>query len=486
MISHAFKRLEKRKNRERSGRTMLFFISVFFCMSLVGASPVIRWVESVVDTNETSRVDALYENVTLFLNNTQLSEAEVDGFCSNNEYASYEFGANNFNGSGDFTTTGNVTVGELEVDTNTLVVDSANNSVGIGVIDPDTKLEIWTSGTQLKLSYDDSNYATFATQSDGDLVITPSGGNVNIDTTLTLASGSITDSTGTISFGDENLTTTGDGSFGDTYVNGVLNLVDGAESSTIQQNGNWLEIGKGTGFGTTMGGHTLIGDDAVYRKVGLNTPTIALTAHTPTIFQSVQRDSTSGFAFDMFNLHAKSSTTGLDSDVGKIGFLGNFGDTGIDPYPTYIFMGATPTSDYDNAVLKIDAEDRVGIGLAGTDRPTVMLDVNGAISSGQTTIDHNNDGDVVNVSAVNSLKLDCSGGDVIIGGFVGGVAGQVLHLFRGCVFANDVTLEHNEGTTNQNIFLHAGVDETLFGEYGGWTLICDGEDWYDPSHSKHV
>jgi len=47
-------------------------------------------------------------------------------------------------------------------------------------------------------------------------------------------------------------------------------------------------------------------------------------------------------------------------------------------------------------------------------------------------------------------------------------------------------LEHNEGTGNQDIFLHAGADETLNGEYGGWVLVCNGTHWYDTSHSKHV
>ncbi len=47
-----------------------------------------------------------------------------------------------------------------------------NGKVGIGVIDPDTKLEIFDTGTQLKLSYDADNYTTFATGSDGDLTIT--------------------------------------------------------------------------------------------------------------------------------------------------------------------------------------------------------------------------------------------------------------------------------------------------------------------------
>lgn len=94
--------------------------------------------------------------------------------------------------------------------------------------------------------------------------------------------------------------------------------------------------------------------------------------------------------------------------------------------------------------------------------------------------------DDVDVSNINILFLDCAANDVVIGGFVGGANGQVLHIARLCAGAHDATLEHNEGGGNQDIFLHAGGDETLFGEYGGWTLACDGSDWYDVSHAKHV
>ncbi|MBA7606360.1 hypothetical protein ES703_13508 [subsurface metagenome] len=92
----------------------------------------------------------------------------------------------------------------------------------------------------------------------------------------------------------------------------------------------------------------------------------------------------------------------------------------------------------------------------------------------------------VDVSNVNVLFLDCSANDIVIGGFVGGANGQVLHIVRLCAAANDATLKHNAGTGNQDIFLHAGGDETLTGEYGGWTLACDGSNWYDVSHAKHV
>jgi len=92
----------------------------------------------------------------------------------------------------------------------------------------------------------------------------------------------------------------------------------------------------------------------------------------------------------------------------------------------------------------------------------------------------------VDVSNVNILFLDCSANDITIGGFVGGVNNQVLHIAKLCAAEQDVTMKYIAGTGNQDMYLHAGVDETLHGEYGGWTLACDGSNWYDISHAKHV
>jgi len=94
--------------------------------------------------------------------------------------------------------------------------------------------------------------------------------------------------------------------------------------------------------------------------------------------------------------------------------------------------------------------------------------------------------DDVDVTNVNILFLDCSVNAIVIGGLVGGINGQVLHVARLCAAANNATIEHNEGGGNQDILLHAGADETLFTEYGGWTLACNGTNWYDISHAKHV
>lgn len=94
--------------------------------------------------------------------------------------------------------------------------------------------------------------------------------------------------------------------------------------------------------------------------------------------------------------------------------------------------------------------------------------------------------DNVDVADIGILFIDCSANNVTIGGFTGGIDGQHLHIVRLCAAVNDATLEHNEGTGNQDIFLHRGADETLTGEYGGWTLACNGSNWFDVSHAKHV
>lgn len=94
--------------------------------------------------------------------------------------------------------------------------------------------------------------------------------------------------------------------------------------------------------------------------------------------------------------------------------------------------------------------------------------------------------DAVDVSNVNVLFIDATNNDVTIGGFVGGVNGQVLQIAKTDDLANSVTLEHHEGGGDQDIHLHAQADETLVNEHGGWVLVCDGSAWYDTSHAKHV
>ncbi|GAI42995.1 unnamed protein product, partial [marine sediment metagenome] len=61
-----------------------------------------------------------------------------------------------------------------------------------------------------------------------------------------------------------------------------------------------------------------------------------------------------------------------------------------------------------------------------------------------------------------------------------------IFIAKLCAALNDVTLMHNAAPPGQAVFLHAGASETLRGEYGGWTLVCNGSNWYDLSHARHV
>ena len=130
--------------------------------------------------------------------------------------------------------------------------------------------------------------------------------------------------------------------------------------------------------------------------------------------------------------------------------------------------------------MRIDYGGNVGINV--TD-PHSKLEVNGAISSTTKTITASADN--TDVSGVNTMFIDTSAGDVVVGGFTGGVAGQFLYIAL-TDWTNNVTLEHVEGVGTQDIIMHQATDETLTAEPGGWTLICDGSDWYDVSHAKHV
>ena len=118
--------------------------------------------------------------------------------------------------------------------------------------------------------------------------------------------------------------------------------------------------------------------------------------------------------------------------------------------------------------------------LINTGTGVVILD--SAISSATTTITAS--ADDTDVSNVNTLFVTTTGGAVVLGGLSGGVDGQKLIIVRKDT-TNDLTLEHAEGAGTQDFIMHEGTDETI-DSYGGFVFVCDGSDWYDCSHAKHV
>ena len=91
--------------------------------------------------------------------------------------------------------------------------------------------------------------------------------------------------------------------------------------------------------------------------------------------------------------------------------------------------------------------------------------------------------DNTDVSGVNIMFVNITS-NIVLGGLTGGVDGQVLHIVYKGNYVNTLTVEDTEGVGDQDIYTHTRLDETVDG--GGYTLVCDGSNWYDTSHARHV
>lgn len=133
-----------------------------------------------------------------------------------------------------------------------------------------------------------------------------------------------------------------------------------------------------------------------------------------------------------------------------------------------IEMSTSLPDDSDNAKVKV----RGDLEVTGSLNFKNDVEVDSFSSAGPT--------DNIDVSGTTVLEVDTSGGNVIIGGFTGGVQGQILYIVKTDT-ANFIQLEHNEGGGSQDIFLTSGADERVVG-YGGYTLYCNGTSWFSLSN----
>ena len=145
-----------------------------------------------------------------------------------------------------------------------------------------------------------------------------------------------------------------------------------------------------------------------------------------------------------------------------------------------VSIGTSAGNDFkintDGLVFEGDNE-RLGIGTAS---PTTTLDVEGTVSYKHTAFTTAGPTDNVDVSDTTVLEVDTSSNNVVIGGFTGGVQGQILYIVKTNT-ANFIQLEHNEGGGSQDIFITTGSDERVVG-YGGYTLYCNGTSWFSLSN----
>lgn len=99
----------------------------------------------------------------------------------------------------------------------------------------------------------------------------------------------------------------------------------------------------------------------------------------PSIFQkySYTGAGSGGLAVSLNKINIENVDN--SSDIEFYGF-GWYGARGNPPSSKYVFMDARDGGQYNKATLKVDSEDRVGIALSGTTRPSYPLEVSTNVS----------------------------------------------------------------------------------------------------------
>ncbi len=152
-------------------------------------------------------------------------------------------------------------------ETSELFWNDTTKRLGIGVNDPDELVELFNAGTQLKLSYDGTNYITFTTQSDGDLTLdsnktsyTLNLGDGFILTTGVIQAGRLTD--GTLNIQSGSITSAVNGTFSGTVQAGQLTSTGGITAESLVIDSTTLVVNAASyedrvGIGTATPGYIL-------------------------------------------------------------------------------------------------------------------------------------------------------------------------------------------------------------------------------------
>ena len=228
----------------------------------------------------------------------------------------------------------------------------------------------------------------------------------------------------------------------------------------------WVQTGSGGYIYYTLNatqlarvvGQTITG--AMWIDQNAGTP----TANTPAIYLAAYGS-------------AQGTKTGASSmvtvDVDARGWQRHFCTLSVPSDATQVNL---VLSGGGTSVVTYAAQPFLGVGLVGQRGWIATRNEFERVITKTTTITATGPHDDVDVAGVGVVFVDASSNVVTISGFTGGVQGQSLHIVVTDA-TNDVTLEHAEGSSVQDIYLLTAADEPL-SVAGGWSLICDGSDWF--------
>ena len=297
------------------------------------------------------------------------------------------------------------------------IVLSPDGNVGIGVSDPDTLLEIFGTSTQLKLSYNADDYATFTVADTGDLTITTVGDGTR-DSDLAL-----------IADGDLILNC--------ANTNDIIFKNGSNERLTIDTTGNLIYPG-----GMSIEAETSIeldsgSGDIYFTKDGVFGDLFAQWDMDNNFYQQ-HYDSNNYFRlFSEANGATTLSTVDSDGEVGHLTLVPD-GDTIIDRNTA---LTATATAkglhiDYDHTGISASGQTITGIGL---DLDMNCESVTHVGTVNQTGIDLDmvaaTDGTQGNIG----IDIACSGSDTCTGLTIDATAGTT---------SNGIYLDNKNGGTD--------------------------------------
>jgi len=312
---------------------------------------------------------------------------------------------------------------DLAFETNLLYLDVTNSRVGIGTSEPTTALQVNGTITTTGLTANGGiNIDGTGTSNIDNVIIganTPVAGtfttlNANTSATLatgssvgnlTLANGSITDSSGAISFGNENLTTTGT-----LTVSGfTFPSADGSNGQVLQTDGSGnITFAESSGGG---GGNNTAVKQFNYYKLDTTSAVVDefdITEYRGAIYDVIMEDQDNGFVG-----HLKVSVVHDDSTPYVSTYNVNEDSTRIADFTVAIsgdmvqLSGATNTSSHTN--LRIY---RVALGdhhetVANTNSKIIATSTN--ISSSATTLDQFTKTDIRGAKYIILIKDDTAG-----------------------------------------------------------------------------